>query len=198
MRLYGLTGGISSGKSTVSRMLRELGAHVLDADVIARQVVEPGTLGLAEVAARFPDALGPDGRLDRVKLAARVFSDAGERAALNALIHPRVREEFARQVQALEAQGVERIVYDVPLLIETGLHAGMDGVVVVWVHREAQKARLMARDGLSEEAAEARLGAQLPLDEKRQHATWLVDNGGDLPATRAQVERIWREIQARG
>lgn len=198
MRLYGLTGGISSGKSTVSRMLRELGAHVLDADVIARQVVEPGTLGLAEVAARFPGVLGPDGRLDRVKLAARVFADAGERAALNALIHPRVREEFVRQVQELEAQGVERIVYDVPLLIETGLHAGMDGVVVVWVPREAQKARLMARDNLPEEAAEARLAAQLPLDEKRQHATWLVDNSGELPATRAQVERIWREIQARG
>jgi dephospho-CoA kinase len=198
MRLYGLTGGISSGKSTVSRMLRELGAHVLDADVIARLVVEPGTPALAEIAARFPGVIGSDGRLDRAKLGARVFADANERAALNAITHPRVREEFLRQVQALEAQGVERVLYDVPLLIETGLHAGMDGVVVVWVPREVQKARLMARDGLSEEAAEARLAAQLPLDEKRQHATWLVDNSGGLPATRAQVERIWRELQARG
>lgn len=198
MRLYGLTGGIASGKSTVSRLLRELGAHVLDADVIARRVVEPGSPGLAEIAARFPGVIGPDGRLDRAKLGARVFADANERAALNAITHPRVREEFARQVAALEAQGVKRILYDVPLLIETGLHAGMDGVVVVWVPRAVQKARLMARDGLSEEAAEARLAAQLPLDEKRQHATWLVDNSGGLEATRAQVERIWREIQARG
>jgi dephospho-CoA kinase len=198
MRLYGLTGGISSGKSTVSRMLRELGAHVLDADVIARHVVEPGTPGLAEIAARFPGVIGSDGRLDRAKLGARVFADATERAALNAITHPRVREEFVRQVAALEAQGVERILYDVPLLFETGLHAGMDGVVVVWVPRDVQKARLMARDGLAEDAAEARLAAQLPLDAKRQHATWLVDNSGGLEATRAQVERIWREIQARG
>lgn len=198
MRLYGLTGGISSGKSTVSRMLRELGAHVLDADVIARLVVEPGTPALAELAARFPGVIGSDGRLDRAKLGARVFADANERAALDAITHPRVREEFVRQVAALEAQGVERVLYDVPLLIEKGLHAGMDGVVVVWVPRELQKARLMARDGLAEDAAEARLAAQLPLDEKRQHATWLVDNSGGLEATRAQVERIWREIQARG
>lgn len=198
MRLYGLTGGIGSGKSTVSRMLRELGAHVLDADVIARQVVEPGTLGLAEVAARFPGVLGPDGRLDRAKLGARVFADAAERAALNAILHPRIRDEFARQTLALEAQGVPHVLYDAPLLIENNLHVGMDGVVLVWVPRAVQKARLMARDGLSDEAAEARLAAQLPLDAKREHATWLVDNSGGLEATRAQVERIWGEIQARG
>lgn len=198
MRVYGLTGGIASGKSTVSRMLRELGAHVLDADVIARQVVEPGTPGLAAVAARFPGVVGPDGRLDRAKLGARVFADPHERAALNAITHPLVREEFTRQMRALEAQGVERLVYDVPLLVESGLHAGMDGVVLVWVPRALQKARLMARDSLSEEAAEARLASQLPLDAKRPHATWLVDNSGDLETTRAQVERIWREIQARG
>jgi dephospho-CoA kinase len=136
--------------------------------------------------------------LDRAKLGTHVFADADERAALNAIIHPLVRDEFKRQLQALEAQGVDRVVYDVPLLIEGGLHAGMDGVVLVWVPREKQKARLMARDSLLEAAAEARLAAQLPLDEKRPHATWLVDNSGDLPATRAQVERIWREIQARG
>lgn len=198
MRVYGLTGGIASGKSTVSRMLRELGAHVLDADVIARQVVEPGTPGLAAVAARFPGVVGPDGRLDRAKLGARIFADPHERAALNAITHPLVREEFTRQMRALEAQGVERLVYDVPLLIESGLHAGMDGVVLVWVPRALQKARLMARDSLSDEAAEARLTSQLPLDAKRPHATWLVDNSEDLEATRAQVERIWREIQARG
>ena len=198
MALYGLTGGIASGKSTVSRMLRELGAHVLDADVLAREVVEPGTPGLAAVAARFPGVLGPDGRLDRAKLGTRVFADANERAALNAIIHPLVREAFLEKVQALAAQGVERIIYDVPLLIEGGLQASMDGVVLVWVPRDIQKARLKARDGLDEAAAEARLAAQLPLDDKRQYATWIVDNSGELASTRAQVEQVWRAMLARG
>lgn len=198
MKLYGLTGGIASGKSTVSRMLRELGAHVLDADVIAREVVEPGTPGLAEVAARFPGVLGPDGRLDRARLGARVFGDPAERAALNALLHPRIGAAFLEKTQALAAQGVERLIYDAPLLIENGLHAGMDGVVLVWVPRELQKQRLMARDGLEAQAAEARLAAQLPLEEKRQHATWIVDNTGDLISTRAQVEEVWRAMLARG
>jgi dephospho-CoA kinase len=198
LRLYGLTGGIASGKSTVSRMLRELGAHVLDADAIAREVVEPGTPGLAEVAARFPGVLGPDGRLDRARLGARVFADPAERAALNALLHPRIGAAFLQKTQALAEQGVERVLYDAPLLIENGLHAGMDGVLLVWVPRELQKQRLMARDGLDAQAAEARLAAQLPLEEKRRHATWIVDNTGDLISTRAQVEEVWRAMLARG
>ncbi|NMO19641.1 dephospho-CoA kinase [Pyxidicoccus fallax] len=198
MHVYGLTGGIASGKSTVTRMLRELGAHVLDADVLAREVVEPGTPGLAAVAERFPGVVGADGRLDRVKLGARVFSDANERAALNAIVHPLVRDAFAQKVQALEAQGVDRVIYDVPLLIESGMHGWMEGVVVAWVPRDVQKARLMARDGLDAAGAEARLAAQLPLDEKRAHATWVIDNSGDLAATRAQVESVWRAMLARG
>ncbi len=198
MRLYGLTGGIASGKSTVSRMLRELGAHVLDADAIAREVVEPGTPGLAEVAARFPGVVGPDGRLDRARLGARVFADPAERAALNALLHPRIGAAFLEKTQALAEQGLERVLYDAPLLIENGLHAGMDGVLLVWVPRELQKQRLMARDGLEAQAAEARLAAQLPLEEKRKHATWIVDNTGDLTSTRAQVEEVWRAMLARG
>lgn len=198
MRIYGLTGGIASGKSTVSRMLRELGAHVLDADVIAREVVEPGTPGLAAVAERFPGVVGPDGRLDRAKLGARVFGDPKERAALNALLHPLIGQQFLLRTQELAEQGVERLLYDAPLLIENRLHEGMDGVVLVWVPREVQKARLMVRDGLDEAAAEARLAAQLPLDEKRRHATWLVDNSGGLEATRAQVGEVWSAMLARG
>jgi dephospho-CoA kinase len=198
VKIYGLTGGIASGKSTVTRMLRELGAHLLDADVIAREVVEPGTPGLKAVAERFPGVLGPDGRLDRVKLGARVFGDPKERAALNALLHPLIGQEFLLRTQALAEQGVERVLYDAPLLIENRLHEGMDGVLLVWVPREVQKARLRARDSLDEAAAEARLAAQLPLDEKRQHATWVVDNSGDLGATRAQVEGVWRVMLARG
>ncbi|WP_224361934.1 dephospho-CoA kinase [Hyalangium versicolor] len=198
MRVYGLTGGISSGKSTVARMLRDLGAHVLDADVFARQVVEPGTPGLAAVAARFPNVLTPEGRLDRVKLGARVFADPTERAALNAIVHPLVGQAFLEKIQELAAQGVERAIYDVPLLIENGLQGGMNGVILVWVPRALQKARLMARDGVDDAAAEARLAAQLPLDEKRPHATWIVDNSGDLASTRAQVEQVWQAVLAHG
>ncbi len=198
MHLYGLTGGIASGKSTVSRMLRELGAQVLDADVLAREVVAPGTPGLAGVATRFPGVVGADGQLDRAALGARVFADPAERAALNALLHPLIAQAFLERTQALAEAGVPRVIYDAPLLIENGLHTRMEGVILVAVPREVQRARLMARDGLSAEAAEARLASQLPLEAKRQHATWVVDNAGDLAATRAQVEAIWKTLVARG
>lgn len=198
MHVFGLTGGIASGKSTVTRMLRELGAEVVDADVLAREVVEPGTPGLAAVAARFPGVVGADGRLDRAKLGARVFAHPEERAALNAITHPLVRDAFARKLQEAEGRGISRVVYDVPLLVESGMHQWMEGTAVVWVPRALQKARLMARDGLDEAAAEARLAAQLPLDEKRAVATWVIDNSGDLGSTRAQVEAVWRAMLARG
>lgn len=198
MHIFGLTGGISSGKSTVTRMLRELGAEVLDADVLAREVVEPGTPGLAAIAERFPGVVGADGRLDRAKLGAHVFGNDEERAALNAITHPLVREAFVEKVQALEARGVERVIYDVPLLVEAGMHEWMEGVALVWVPRDLQKARLMARDGLDAKAAEARLAAQLPLDDKRAHATWVIDNSRDLSSTREQVESVWRAMLARG
>jgi dephospho-CoA kinase len=198
VHVYGLTGGIASGKSTVSRMLRELGAQVLDADLLAREVVAPGTPGLADVAARFPGVVGADGQLDRAQLGARVFADPGERAALNALLHPRIAQAFLERTRALAEAGVARVLYDAPLLIENGLHTRMEGVVLVAIPRELQRARLMLRDGLSAEAAEARLASQLPLEEKRKHATWVVDNSGSLEETRAQVERIWKALVARG
>ena len=198
MHVFGLTGGIASGKSTVSRMLRELGARVLDADVIAREVVEPGTPGLQRISERFPGVVGPDGRLDRVRLGAHIFADPAERAALNAIVHPQVREAFLAKLQALEAEGITHAVYDVPLLIETGLHAAMEGVAVVWVPRDVQKARLMARDGLDAPAAEARLQSQLSLDDKRAHATWVIDNSGPQESTRPQVEAVWRAMLAHG
>nr|WP_167548643.1 dephospho-CoA kinase [Corallococcus exiguus] len=193
-----MTGGIASGKSTVSRMLRELGARVLDADVLAREVVEPGTPGLRRIDERFPGVVGPDGRLDRVKLGAHIFANAEERAALNAIVHPEIRALFLQKLQALEAEGVTHAVYDVPLLIETGLHQAMEGVAVVWVPREVQKARLMTRDGLLADQAEARLQAQMALDDKREHATWVIDNSGAPEATRPQVEAVWRAMLAHG
>ena len=194
IRVVGLTGGIASGKSTVSRMLRELGVDVIDADALAREVVEPGTPGLQQVAARFPGVVGQDGQLDRARLAARVFFDPAERAALNAILHPLIQEEFRRRTAALEQQGKPLVVYDAALLIENGLHQRMDAVVVVNAPEEVQRQRLMERSGLSREEADARIASQMPLREKVQHATWVVDNGGGLESTRVQVERIRQEL----
>lgn len=195
MRRYGLTGGIASGKSTVSTHLRALGAHVLDADVLAREVVAPGSPGLTEVLDAFPFARGADGGLDRKALGAFVFQHPDARATLNQLLHPRIQQAFAAKTQALEAQGVTEIVYDAPLLIENGLHRGMDAVILVAVDPEVQVARLMARDGLSRADAAARLRSQLPLEEKRRYASHVVDNSGTVEETRGQVERIWRSLR---
>ena len=195
MRVVGLTGGIASGKSTVSAMFRELGAQIIDADQVARDVVEPGTRGLEDVARRFPGVLDVTGRLDRAALGRRVFSDPDERRALEAIVHPRIREEVARRTEALARAGVKVVLYDAALLIENGLHRGMDGVIVVFVPEAVQRARLAARDGLDEAAVTARLAAQLPLADKRAHATWVVDNSGSLDETRAQVRQIWEEIR---
>lgn len=194
MRVVGLTGGIASGKSTVSAMFRELGAPVIDADAVARDVVEPGTAGLAEVARRFPGVVDATGRLDRAELGRRVFADATERRALEAILHPRIREEVARRLEALARAGATVALYDAALLIENGLHRGLDGVIVVFAPESVQRSRLAARDGLDEAAITARLAAQLPLADKRAHATWVVDNGGPLDETRAQVLKIWEEI----
>jgi dephospho-CoA kinase len=194
MRLYGLTGGIASGKSTVSAMFRGLGAEVIDADVVAREVVALGTPGLEEISLRFPGVLAADGTLDRAKLGARVFRDPSERAALNALLHPRIQAAAAAKTAALARQGLRLALYDAALLFENGLEANLDGVVLVAVPREVQLERLMARDTLSLADAEARVGSQLPLEEKKKRATWVIDNTGSLDTTRAQVEAIWRVL----
>jgi len=195
MRVVGLTGGIASGKSTVTAMFRELGAPVIDADEVARDVVEPGTAGLLEVARRFPGVVDAIGRLDRAELGRRVFADPAERRALEAILHPLIREEVARRLEALARAGATVALYDAALLIENGLQRGLDGVIVVSAPEAVQRSRLAARDGLDEAAITARLGAQLPLADKRAHATWVVENGGTRDETRAQVREIWEEIR---
>jgi dephospho-CoA kinase len=194
IRVIGLTGGIASGKSTVAGTLRGLGAQVIDADVLAREVVAPGTPGLRAVATRFPGVLCPDGALDREALGARVFADPAERAALNALLHPLIQAAFAARVDALARRGERVVVYDAPLIVENGLHVLLDGLIVVALPPELQIARLRARSGLSEEAARARIAAQLPLEDKLRHATWVVDNAGSPEHTLAQVRRIWEAL----
>jgi len=190
--LLGLTGGIAAGKSTVAAVLTELGAKVISADALARAVVEPGTPALAEIAARFgQEFIGPDGRLDRKALGAKVFADPDARRALEAIVHPRIREAFEAEVSGIRAEDPDAVVvYDAPLLIEAGADAAVDRVIVVVVDEATQVRRLMARDGLTEREARDRLAAQLSLEERLKHADEVVD--GTLPPAmlRARLEAI--------
>jgi dephospho-CoA kinase len=196
--IIGLTGGIGSGKSTVAAMLRQLGAPIVDADLLARQVVEPGTPALAEIEARFgPDVLDTDGRLDRKRLGAYVFANPAARAQLNAITHPRIAEASRAAMGELGAAGHGVAIYEAALLVENKVHHGLDGLIVVAVSEEAQIERLCQRDQIDQDAARARLAAQLPLADKVAAADWVIDNGGSTEHTQAQVERVWREIAAR-
>lgn len=190
MKLFGLTGGIATGKSTVSAMFREAGVPVIDADELAREVVEPGQPALAEIAARFPGVLTPDGRLDRQKLGARIFADPKERAALGAITHPRIQALSLERTRALAEAGAKVALYDAALLIENNLHEAMDGVILIACPPEVQLARLMARNALTEQEAKERIASQMSLEQKRPFATWVIDNGGTLEATRAQVQQV--------
>lgn len=197
MLLYGLTGGIATGKSTVAQMFVAKGVPLIDADVVAREVVARGQPALAEIAARFPGVIGADGSLDRAALGARIFANPLERAALDAITHPRIRQAVLEKSLALAEAGTPRALYDAPLLIENRLHEGLAGVVLVVAPRDVQRARLMARNQLDRAQADARIDSQMPLDEKRTAATWVIDNGGSVEATQAQVDRVWRELLAR-
>ncbi|MDR7522348.1 MAG: dephospho-CoA kinase [Armatimonadota bacterium] len=196
MKVIGLTGGIASGKSLVAGMLRDLGAWVIDADEVAREVTAPGSEALREIAEAFgPAVLGPDGALDRKALADRIFSDPQARQRINAITHPRIRRRIVEEIAAVRARQPQAIVVvDVPLLLDTAPADAypFDGVVVVYADEAAQLARLAARDGLTGEAARRRLAAQRPLREKVPLATWVIDNSGPPEATRRQVEALWR------
>jgi dephospho-CoA kinase len=196
VRIIGLTGGIASGKSTVSAMLRELGAHVIDADQVARDVVAPGTPALAEIQARFgPAVLHEDGTLDRKKLGAIVFADPDARRALERITHPRIAAATQQEIARLGAAGVDPVIYDAALIVENRLYAWMQGLIVVSVPPEVQVARLMIRDDIDEAAAQARIAAQLPLAEKVAVATHVIDNSGTRADTEAQVHALWERLQ---
>jgi dephospho-CoA kinase len=197
VRVIGLTGGIACGKSTVAAMLRELGAPIIDADELARRVVEPGSPGLAAVVARFgPEVVGADGRLDRKKLGAIVFTDPAARRDLEAITHPRIGAASQAEMARIAATGAPVAIYEAALLVENKLHLGLAGLIVVAVAPEVQLARLMTRDGIGAAEAQARIDAQLPLADKLAVADWVVDNGGSLDHTRAQVTDVWTRVQA--
>lgn len=194
MDLIGLTGGIATGKSTVAGMLRERGAIIVDSDQGARAVVEPGTPGFDQVVAEFGPQVVRDGRLDRSRLGEIVFADSERRRRLEVIVHPLVRAWAAERVGEAAAAGASRVVLEIPLLYESARETGFAAVIVVYAPDELAIRRLIERNGLTEAQARARLAAQLPIEEKRRHATYVVDNSGDVASTRDQVDRLWTEI----
>jgi dephospho-CoA kinase len=192
----GLTGGIGSGKSEVSRLLASRGALVIDADLLAREVVEPGTSGLAAIVEAFgPDVLTDDGALDRPALGARVFGDDAARRSLEAIVHPRVRARAAELESGAASDAI--VVHDIPLLVESGQADSFDGVIVVDAPVELQVRRLVERRGMAESAARDRIAAQASREQRAGVADWIVDNTGSLADLEVAVDRIWRDLRAR-
>jgi dephospho-CoA kinase len=190
----GLTGGVGSGKSTVAKLLAEHGAVIIDADAIAREVVEPGTPGLAAVVDEFgSDVLTADGALDRPKLAGVVFADESKRAALNAIVHPLVGQRTAEVMAAAPPEAI--VVYDVPLLVESNLAGGFEIVVVVEASIETRLARLAGR-GMPESDARSRIAAQATDEQRRVVADALISNDGTLEELRHNVDELWELITA--
>ena len=193
----GLTGGIASGKSTVSRLFREAGAFVVDADEIAHEVIRKGAPAYAPVVEAFgAGILDETGEIDRKRLGEIVFQDARRRERLNQLIHPHVfaRAEAKKRAMTAAHPGAV-ILFDVPLLIETGTHLKMDRVILAYVDRATQIDRVMKRDGLAREEAERRIDAQAPLDEKRRLADEIIDTRAPLPAIEAAVRALYRRLR---
>ena len=197
MLLVGLTGGIGSGKSTVARMLEERGGVVFDADVLAREVVEPGTPGHAAVTERFgANVLAPGGELDREALASIVFADPAARRDLEAIVHPEVRRRFAEGTEAY--RDTDRVVvFSAPLLVETGMHSAFEVLVVVSASTATQIDRLMRERGMSEEAVRSRIAAQASPEARAEVADVLVDNEGTVEELEQQVARLWSDLSAR-
>jgi dephospho-CoA kinase len=197
MLLVGLTGGIGAGKSTVARMLAERGAVVIDADDLARTALEPGSPALDRVLAEFGDEIRrPDGSIDRNALAARVFADPEARRTLEGIIHPEVMRMMAEQIERHRG-GDGVVVLDVPLLIETGMQAMCDVVVVVSSALEKQVERLMASRSMSERDVRARIAAQAPIEEKESAADVVIRNDRSIGELEAEVDELWRHLQAR-
>lgn len=197
MVVAGLTGGIATGKSTVSRFLAEAGAQIVDADRLARDAVIRGTEAWARIVAHFGrKILQPGGEIDRKRLGEIIFNDPLQQARLNQIVHPVVRRESARKIEEIRGRWPEAvIVMDVPLLIEVGLHGGLAEIIVVYVPEALQLTRLMARDGIDRAAALARIRSQMPIEEKKRYATLLIDNSGSLAATRRRSLEVYHVLR---
>ena len=199
MIIAGLTGGIASGKSTVSGFLSDAGAQVIDADQIAREVVKPGTPGYDAILAFFgPTILMPGGEIDRKRLGEIIFNDPDKKARLDAIVHPLVFERSAERIAQIAAQTPDAVVImDIPLLFEAGMESDLAEVIVVYVPEKLQLERLMNRDGIDEQAAMARIRSQMPIEEKRRRATVVIDNSGTTFDSRRQALAVFRRLKQR-
>lgn len=192
----GLTGGIASGKSFVSTYLSEKGLPIIDADKIARQVVEPGTPTLEQIVNQFGEKiLQTDGHLDRKALGSIVFASEEKRNQLNRIVHPAVREKMLHDAAAYKEEGYDTIIFDIPLLVESHLFHLVDQVWIVYVDEETQLTRLMERDGSTREEALQRIRAQIPLDQKIQYGDQVIKNSGTKQETVQQIDQLLRELQ---
>jgi dephospho-CoA kinase len=193
----GLTGGIATGKSTVAAIFQQSGARLIDADRIARDAVRQGTPAYAEILAHFgAGILLPEGEIDRKRLAEIIFSNLAQKRLLEGIVHPRVKAETTRQLDRIrQEQPGATVILDVPLLFESGLNCGLEEIIVVYAPEAVQIRRLMARDGLTEAEAQARIRAQMPIESKKALATHVIDNSGDLEHTRTQTLEVYRQLQ---
>ncbi len=196
MKIIGLTGNIACGKSVVAGMFRELGASVIDADQVARLVVEPGQPAWKEIVERFGEGvLNPDGTINRRRLGEIVFRDAEKREELNRITHPRIIEKIRELIEEHRKEGARVVIVEATLIVEKGGMKPIIGdLIVVTADEETQIKRLTQRIGLSREEALLRIKSQMPISEKVKHATYVIDNSGDLEKTREQVKRVWEMI----
>lgn len=199
MLVVGLTGGIATGKSTVSAFFAEAGAEIVDADKIAHAAVTREQPAWARVVAHFgKEVLLPDGEIDRKRLGEIIFNNPAQKERLNAIVHPVVTEETARQLDLIARRSPHAVtILDVPLLIEAGMHEGLADIIVVYIPEALQVTRLMIRDGIARAAALARVRSQMPIEEKRRYATLLIDNSGPLGVTRERSLEVYRCLKAR-
>ncbi len=198
MKVIGITGNIASGKSTVARMFEALGARIIDADEIARIVVEPGAPAWEEIVSEFGrDILEPDGAINRKRLADIVFGDEAKRKRLNDITHPWIRERISELLREYEKEGAPVVMVEATLIVERGgLKSLIDGLIVVTADEETQIERLIRDKGYKREEAVSRLRAQMPAREKMMHGDYIIDNSGSLEDTRAQVKAVWGEIRS--
>jgi dephospho-CoA kinase len=196
MKLVGLTGGIASGKSTVAKILESLGAAIVNADTLAREVVEPGREAWKDIVATFgTEILQPDQSIDRQKLRAIIFNNPDARRELESIIHPRVRALAEQRIRESTAAGYSVIVYEVPLLFEGNLHEWLRPVILVACDIETQLERLQRRDGLDRGQAQKHIDAQMSLEEKRRLADYVIENNGSLDELKKQVEAVLEKIK---
>jgi dephospho-CoA kinase len=198
LKLVGLTGNIGSGKTTVGRLFAARGIPVIDADELLREVQAPGQPAHAEIAAAWPEVLAPDGHIDRKRLGKIVFGDGdpAARKKLEAITHPRIQELSRARAAALAADGHDLVIYEASLLIESGRDAEMDALIVVTAPDPTRIARVVARDGVSQDDVQARMRAQLPQEEKVCRATHVIANDGDMAATEARVDEIIARLRS--